>query len=50
MCKVILEIVDYQQQPYNLKALGKIQALFKKLPTKPDKELYELSLVREPRK
>lgn len=44
------EIMTYQQVPYNIRVIPKITSLLKKLPTKTDKELWELSLVREPRK
>jgi len=46
----IREIMTYQQQPYNIRLIPKIASLLKKLPTKNDKDLYQLSLQREPRK
>jgi hypothetical protein len=50
VCNVIQEIITYQQTQYNLVPIPKIAALLMKLPTvKDDKELFELSLLREPR-
>lgn len=47
--KVIIELQLYQQTPYNLTVIPKITSLLKRLPVKAEKELYQLSLVREPR-
>jgi len=48
--KVIIELQTYQHTPYNLTVVPKIASLLKRLPTKTEKELYQLSLVLEPRK
>lgn len=47
--KVIIELQVYQQTPYNLTVIPKISSLLKRLPVKTEKELYQLSLLREPR-
>jgi hypothetical protein len=47
--KVIEEIQRYQQEPYKIKPVESIQAMLRQLSYKSDKELYELSLIREPR-
>lgn len=46
---VIEEIQRYQQEPYKIKPVEHIQSLLRQLSYKTDKELYELSLIREPR-
>lgn len=45
----IRELQTFQMQPYNLLEVPRIAALFVELPVKIDEELYQLSLVREPR-
>lgn len=46
---VIHDIQNYQQKPYNLRRVEPIQQLLANLPTATDHELFDLSLVAEPR-
>jgi son of sevenless-like protein len=49
VANVIREIQQYQQTPYYFEPVPKIQNWLKTLKPLDDKELYSLSLVREPR-
>lgn len=49
MANVILELQQYKQKPYNLTAVSRIALLFTELPHKESEELYQISLIREPR-
>jgi hypothetical protein len=46
---VLLEIKLYQQVPYNIVRMDPLTSFLEALPCAEDKELYELSLLREPR-
>ena len=46
---VILELQQYQQKPYNLQSVSRIASLLTDLPAKDGEELYNISLIREPR-
>jgi len=48
--RVIEEIKQYQQTGYDFKALEPIHTFLAQLPNLNEKDLFELSLVREPRK
>jgi len=47
---IIEEVKQYQQAKYDVKAMEPIFTFLAKLPALPEKALYDLSLVREPRK
>jgi son of sevenless-like protein len=49
ICNTIIEIITYQQTAYNLRSVPKIENLLLKVPVKTDSELYQMSLLREPR-
>ncbi len=44
-----MEIRLYQQLPYQIPSLEPLRSFLEALPITEDKELYELSLIREPR-
>eukprot|EP01156_Anaeramoeba_ignava_P022120 Anaeramoba_ignava/c20235_g1_i1.p1 GENE.c20235_g1_i1~~c20235_g1_i1.p1 ORF type:complete len:856 (-),score=272.99 c20235_g1_i1:35-2602(-) len=46
---IIMEIQKFQQIPYNLTFIFQISVLFEKIELHTDKQLYSLSLEREPR-
>lgn len=46
---VIMEIKLHQQVPYQIAPIEPLRSFLEALPCTEDKELYDLSLIREPR-
>jgi len=47
--KVLSDVALYQQTPFTFPAVEPIRTFLSELPSIHEKELYELSLLREPR-